>query len=188
VLFGAVVDKLATGLAQPLHGKRWAGAVAQQLLQGGAIMRMDADAGVHREAAVCVRQHLFGLKALQHYRLGDIGLYSVVAAELTFGVAQSGSVRNRQALEMFLAPLTILPFDAPAVWAYGDLRANLERRGTPIGSLALEPYEAIEDMNARLGQPTGLVVMGVERDWFDTIITGAMADPCQKTNPRIANV
>ncbi|WP_197170380.1 PIN domain-containing protein [Synechococcus sp. CBW1002] len=36
---------------------------------------------------------------------------------------------------MFLAPLMILPFDEPAVWAYGDLRANLERRGTPIGSL-----------------------------------------------------
>ena len=36
---------------------------------------------------------------------------------------------------MFLAPLTILPFDDPAFWAYGDLRADLERRGTPIGSL-----------------------------------------------------
>jgi tRNA(fMet)-specific endonuclease VapC len=36
---------------------------------------------------------------------------------------------------MFLAPLTILPFDDAAVWAYGDLRADLERRGTPIGSL-----------------------------------------------------
>jgi tRNA(fMet)-specific endonuclease VapC len=50
-------------------------------------------------------------------------------------VAKSGSARNRQALEMFLAPLTILPFDDAAVWAYGDLRANLERRGTPIGAL-----------------------------------------------------
>ena len=36
---------------------------------------------------------------------------------------------------MFLAPLTILPFDIPAFWAYGDLRAELERCGTPIGSL-----------------------------------------------------
>jgi tRNA(fMet)-specific endonuclease VapC len=36
---------------------------------------------------------------------------------------------------MFLAPLTILPFDESAAWAYGDLRADLERRGTPIGSL-----------------------------------------------------
>ena len=75
------------------------------------------------------------LARFQQYRLGDIGLCSVVAAELAFGVAKSGSVRNRQALEMFLAPLTILPFDAAAVWVYGDLRADLERRGTPIGSL-----------------------------------------------------
>ena len=75
------------------------------------------------------------LARFQQYRLGDIGLCSVVAAELAFGVAKSGSARNRQALEMFLAPLTILPFDAPAVWAYGDLRGDLERRGTPIGSL-----------------------------------------------------
>ncbi len=75
------------------------------------------------------------LARFQQYRLGDIGLCSVVAAELAFGVAQSGSARNREALDMFLAPLTILPFDAAAVWIYGDLRADLERRGTPIGSL-----------------------------------------------------
>ncbi|HYP03556.1 MAG TPA: type II toxin-antitoxin system VapC family toxin [Cyanobium sp.] len=75
------------------------------------------------------------LQRFQHYQLGEIGLCSVVAAELAFGVAKSGSPRNRQALEMFLAPLTILPFDHPAAWAYGDLRADLERRGTPIGSL-----------------------------------------------------
>ena len=35
---------------------------------------------------------------------------------------------------MFLAPLTILPFDASAAWIYGELRSDLERRGTPIGS------------------------------------------------------
>ena len=69
------------------------------------------------------------------YRLGDIGLCSVVAAELAYGVAKSGSARNRAALEMFLAPLEILPFDANAVWAYGELRTDLERRGQPIGAL-----------------------------------------------------
>ena len=69
--------------------------------------------------------------------LEQSGLCSVVAAELAFGVAKSGSIRNRQALEMFLAPLTILPFDEAAVWAYGDLRANLERRwaGSSMGPL-----------------------------------------------------
>jgi len=75
------------------------------------------------------------LNRFQEYRMGEIGLCSVVAAELAFGVAKTGSARNRQALEMFLAPLLILPFDDLAFWAYGDLRADLERRGTPIGSL-----------------------------------------------------
>lgn len=45
---------------------------------------------------------------------------------------------------------------------------------------------AITDMNARLGLPTGLAALGVTPDLFDKIITGAMADHCHKTNPRIA--
>jgi tRNA(fMet)-specific endonuclease VapC len=75
------------------------------------------------------------LQRFKRYRMGEIGLCSVVAAELAFGVAKSGSARNRRALEMFLAPLAIHPFDEPACWAYGYLRADLVRRGTPIGSL-----------------------------------------------------
>ena len=75
------------------------------------------------------------LARFKQYRLGDVGVSSVVAAELAFGVAKSGSARNRQALEMFLAPLSVLPFDDAAAWAYGALRAELERRGTPIGAL-----------------------------------------------------
>jgi tRNA(fMet)-specific endonuclease VapC len=80
-----------------------------------------------KPAAVLARFHRF--------RLGEIGLSSVVAAELAYGVAKSGSERNRRALEMFLAPLEIVPFDEKAVWAYGELRADLERLGQPIGSL-----------------------------------------------------
>ena len=75
------------------------------------------------------------LQRFRDYRMGEIGICSVVAAELAYGVAKSGSTRNRQALEMFLAPLMILPFDEVAVWAYGDLRSELERRGQPIGAL-----------------------------------------------------
>jgi 4-hydroxybutyrate dehydrogenase len=48
--------------------------------------------------------------------------------------------------------------------------------------------EAITDMNARLGLPTGLAAMGVERGSFDHIIKGALADHCHGTNPRIASV
>ena len=75
------------------------------------------------------------LARFRQFGLGEIGISSVVAAELAFGVAKSASARNRHALEVFLAPLEILPFDEAAVWAYGDLRADLERRGESIGSL-----------------------------------------------------
>ncbi|NBX53453.1 MAG: iron-containing alcohol dehydrogenase [Betaproteobacteria bacterium] len=46
--------------------------------------------------------------------------------------------------------------------------------------------QAITAMNARLGLPSGLAAMGLERAWFDQIIEGAMADHCHKTNPRLA--
>ena len=45
---------------------------------------------------------------------------------------------------------------------------------------------ALKDMNARLKLPTGLSALAVEPAWFDKIITGALADHCHKTNPRIA--
>jgi len=75
------------------------------------------------------------LERFRQHRMGEIGVCSVVAAELAYGVAKSGSARNRQALEMFLAPLVILPFDEGSLWAYGELRAELERKGTLIGAL-----------------------------------------------------
>ncbi len=75
------------------------------------------------------------LERFRREQLGSIGVSSVTAAELAFGVAKSGSSRNREALEMFLAPLEVLPFDDSVIWHYADLRAALERRGEPIGAL-----------------------------------------------------
>ena len=46
--------------------------------------------------------------------------------------------------------------------------------------------QAISDMNARLGLPSGLAAMGVTMDQFDRVVDGAMADHCHKTNPRVA--
>lgn len=66
---------------------------------------------------------------------GDVAVSSITGAELAFGVAKSGSARNQDALEKFLAPLEVLPFDAAAMYAYGTLRAQLQARGLPIGAL-----------------------------------------------------
>lgn len=75
------------------------------------------------------------LERFRGHPLGAIGISSITAGELAFGVAKSGSPKNRRALEMFLAPLEVAPFGGDSMWAYGGLRATLERKGRPIGSL-----------------------------------------------------
>ncbi|RYZ02977.1 MAG: iron-containing alcohol dehydrogenase, partial [Comamonadaceae bacterium] len=46
--------------------------------------------------------------------------------------------------------------------------------------------DAIRDMSARLGLPTGLAEVGVTPEIFEKVIDGAMADHCHLTNPRLA--
>lgn len=75
------------------------------------------------------------LEKFHQYRMGDIAISSITAAELAFGVEKSGSVRNRQALEKFLAPLEILPFDAECIWHYATVRNQLQQQGQVIGGL-----------------------------------------------------
>jgi alcohol dehydrogenase class IV len=46
--------------------------------------------------------------------------------------------------------------------------------------------QALFDMTARLGLPTGLRQMGVDESMFDKVVAGALADHCHRTNPREA--
>jgi tRNA(fMet)-specific endonuclease VapC len=75
------------------------------------------------------------LEKFRQHEAAGLGISAVTAAELAFGVAKSGSRRNRAALEAFLSALEIAPFDDEAAWVYGDIRADLEARGVPIGPL-----------------------------------------------------
>ena len=84
---------------------------------------------------------------------------------------------------MFLP--AVVAFNAEAASVRQDRR--LERMARAMGlASASDIGAAITDMNARLGLPTGLAAMGVQASQFDQIITGALADHCHKTNPRIA--
>jgi alcohol dehydrogenase class IV len=85
---------------------------------------------------------------------------------------------------MFL-PAVVL-FNAEAESVQKDNRLNRMARAMGLTSGSDIP-EAIRDMNARLGLPTGLSAMGVQRAQFSRIIEGALADHCHKTNPRIAS-
>ena len=58
----------------------------------------------------------------------------IVAAELRYGCAKSGSTRLSKAVEDLLDEISVLPFEIPADAEYGGLRAALEEAGTPIGS------------------------------------------------------
>ncbi|MGR6982196.1 type II toxin-antitoxin system tRNA(fMet)-specific endonuclease VapC [Testudinibacter sp. P27/CKL/0425] len=71
----------------------------------------------------------------QQFQLGDLCISSITAAELAFGVAKSGSIKNKLALEKFLAPLDTLALSDNIIWHYADLRQSLEKRGQAIGSL-----------------------------------------------------
>lgn len=78
------------------------------------------------------------LDHLTHQKVGDVGVSVITVAELQHGVAKSQSPeKNQAALEHFLMPLAIADFGYEAAIVYGPLRASLERRGTPIGSMDL---------------------------------------------------
>lgn len=57
----------------------------------------------------------------------------IVAAELRYGCAKSGSPRLTKAVEDLLLELAVLPFETPADAEYGNIRASLEAAGRPIG-------------------------------------------------------
>jgi 4-hydroxybutyrate dehydrogenase len=88
----------------------------------------------------------------------------------------------------------VVRFNAEAPCVQRERRMQRMAHAMGLGDIQppLEAAEAIAqaiiDMNARLGLPSGLNELGVERDWFDAVIQGAMADHCHKTNPRLATV
>jgi len=68
-------------------------------------------------------------------RIGESAICTsiIVAAELHFGAAKRKSRRLMTQIETALTHLDIQPFAVPADRIYGELRADLERKGRPIG-------------------------------------------------------
>lgn len=62
-------------------------------------------------------------------------LSPIVLGELETGVEKSSRVEhNRAQLAAVVAGLALAPLDAAASHAYAQIRADLERKGTPIGA------------------------------------------------------
>ena len=76
------------------------------------------------------------VRRLRTHDAGDLGISAVTLAELRYGAGKSQDpAKNHAALDAFVAPLTIAEFGAEAADQYGKVRADLERRGVPIGPL-----------------------------------------------------
>jgi tRNA(fMet)-specific endonuclease VapC len=74
------------------------------------------------------------LKKLRGKSIGHVGISSIT--ELAFGAAKSSRHDEAHAaLAEFLLALEIASFDSDAAASYGQMRASLEKRGTPIGPL-----------------------------------------------------
>jgi tRNA(fMet)-specific endonuclease VapC len=75
-------------------------------------------------------------KAAKHIaKVGEDNICTsiIVAAELRYGCAKSGSQRLLKAVEDLLGEIDVLPLDVPADAEYGAIRAALEASGKPIG-------------------------------------------------------
>ncbi len=84
---------------------------------------------------------------------------------------------------MFLPAVIAFNAQSESIQKENRLQRMAQAMGLPTNA---NLGDAIKDMNARLGLPNGLAAMGVTSAMFDAVITGAMADHCHKTNPRIA--
>jgi len=69
-------------------------------------------------------------------RASGAAISAITLAELEYGVCKSNDYeKNKNKLIGFLALTELLPFDDSAALAYGDLRASLQKKGTPIGPM-----------------------------------------------------
>jgi tRNA(fMet)-specific endonuclease VapC len=68
---------------------------------------------------------------------GDIGISSITVYEMAYGAEKSNNtIKSLQALQHFLSPLTLLPFDDEDAHEAGNIRAYLAKIEQPIG-----PYD-----------------------------------------------
>ena len=67
----------------------------------------------------------------------DTAVSSVVAAELWTGVEKSDRPDKATSLDLFLGLFTVVDFGGEDARHYARIRADLERKGTPIGPLDL---------------------------------------------------
>jgi tRNA(fMet)-specific endonuclease VapC len=113
-----------------------------------------------------------GRAAKRIAKLGEDNICTsiIVAAELRYGCAKSGSKRLLKAVEDLLGEINVLPFEVPADTEYGGIRAELEAAGKPIGGndllIAAHAYATgATIVTANIGEFKRIRGLNVE-NWF----------------------
>ena len=84
-------------------------------------------------------------KIKDNYQDG-IAISVITLAELEYGVkASAAPEKNAIALMKFLSIVEILPFDSGAAEEYGNICADLRRKGTPIGNMDMLKIQKSKD-------------------------------------------
>ena len=84
---------------------------------------------------------------LARLKPGQVGMSVITFGELLFGAEKSASkAKAMQVLKQLQQVVPIIDIDAEAAQRYGEIRAHLERAGTPIAQLdqARVAYAAFE--------------------------------------------
>lgn len=76
------------------------------------------------------------IERFKKYDIEEICISSITYSELMYGVRKSQqSVKNYISLILFVNNIEIMDYDSKAGECYGDIKTELEIKGTPIGSL-----------------------------------------------------
>lgn len=103
----------------------------------------------------------------------ELCISAITYAELMHGVEKSMAVeRNRIAMSLFLSPITILRFDELAAEEYGRIKAELEKKGTPIGPM--------DTLIASHAKSRGLIIVTNNTREFNRVIGLTVEDWTQE--------
>jgi len=81
-----------------------------------------------------IKRRPIELLQLFNQHTGQLCISSITLGELMHGVEKSQQAdKNLKNVEDFISRLEVLDYDLKAATHYGDIRADLERKGTPIG-------------------------------------------------------
>ena len=85
-------------------------------------------------AIYVIKRRPVGLLDTFNKHAQQLCISSITLAELMHGVEKSSQPeRNLRNVEDFISRLDVLYYNNEAAMHYGDIRADLERKGTPIG-------------------------------------------------------